>query len=111
MAHGTDIGIYTSPSVLAGKLEDRGPGKNCEATWNMSRVPTQLGKTKNPDRLFFASQGHWRGYFRLASEVLFNPADPDKPFSLIFDLNSWTEIDPIPVKSFRGFRYLNNMPD
>lgn len=53
---------------------------------------------------------HWRGYFLLAKDVLFNPADDQKPYSLIFDLTTWTRIDPIPVKRFRGFRHLEEMP-
>jgi hypothetical protein len=109
-SEGIDIGIYTSASVLAAKLEDRRVGHKAEATWNMKRLPARLGKTKNPDRLFFASQGHWLGYFLLVPEILFNPADEEKPYSLIFNLNSWTKIQPLPVKPFRGFRYLQNMP-
>ena len=108
---GVDIGIYTSASVLVAKLEDQSPDRKVEATWNMKRLPARMGKAKSPDRLFFAYQGYWRGYFLIVPEVLFNPSDDDKPYSLIFDVNSWTEIDPLPVKRFRGFRYLENMPD
>jgi len=108
---GVDIGIYTSASVLADKLEDQSPNRKVEATWNMKRLPVRMGKGKNPDRLFFAYGGYWHGYFRIVPEILFNPSDQDKPYSLIFDVNSWTEIEPVPVKRFRGFRYLDNMPD
>lgn len=107
---GIDIGIYTSPAILAAKLEDRRPDRKAEATWNVKRLPTQMRKMKNPGRLFFACQGYWRGYFLLAPEVLFNPADTDKPYSLIFDLNSWTQIESTPVRPFRGLRYLPHMP-
>jgi hypothetical protein len=105
-----NIGIYTSPAILVAKMEDRRPGRKAEATWNVRRLPAQMAKMKSPGRLFFACQGCWRGYFRLAPEVLFNPTDTDKPYSLIFDLNSWTEIEPHPVHPFRGFRYLSHMP-
>jgi hypothetical protein len=107
-----DIGIYTSPATLSGKLEDRDPARKCEATWNMKRLPTQLGKAppNEVNRLFFATNGAWKGYFRLAPEILCNFSDPDAPYALIFDLNSWTEIAPVPVESFRGFRYLTGMP-
>ena len=81
---GVDIGIFTSTSVLAAKLEERCSDRKVEATWNMKRFPARMGKTKNPDRLFFAYQGYWRGYFLLTPEVLFNPDDEDKPYSLIF---------------------------
>ena len=62
--------------------------------------------------MFFASQGVWRGYFLIVPEVLFNPRDTEKPYSLIFDLNSWQEIEPTPAPRFRGFRYLHpNLPE
>lgn len=108
---GVDIGIYTSVAVLAAKLEERAPGRKVEATWNMKRLPSRMGKGKSLDRLFFACQGSWRGYFLLVPEVLFNPADTDKPYSLIFDINSWTKVEHIPVNRFRGFRYLFDMPN
>jgi hypothetical protein len=107
---GVDIGIYTSEVTLSHKLEQMEDGKGCEGTWNMGRLPKDLGKGDTPDRLFFATDGYWRGYFLLAKDVLFNPADDKKPYSLIFDLTTWTEINPIPVKRFRGFRYLAGMP-
>ena len=108
---GVDIGIYTSADILADKLEGRRGDGRQEATWNMKRLPRDLGKGAGPDRLFFASGGHWRGCFKLVPEVLFNPDDQDKPYSLIFDVNSWHEIDPVPVQRFRGFRYLHDMPE
>ncbi len=107
---GVDIGIYTSASMLAAKLEDQDSDRKVEATWNMKRLPAKMGKGETPDRLFFAYQGFWRGYFLIVPEVLLTPADTDKPYSLIFDLNSWTEIKPVPVRRFRGFRYLQHMP-
>jgi len=107
---GVDIGIYTSEATLSDKLEQLEDGKGREGTWNMGRLPKNLGKGETPDRLFFATDGYWRGYFLLAKDVLFNPADDKKPYSLIFDLTTWTGIDPIPAKRFRGFRYLEGMP-
>jgi hypothetical protein len=107
---GIDIGIYTTAGVLADKLEQK-KGARGEATWNMKRLPVRLGQGSGPDRLYFAHGGSWRGYFRIVPEVLLNPADEEKPYSVIFDVTSWQEIDPIPVKRFRGFRYLQNMPD
>jgi len=109
-APGVDIGIYTSEVTLSHKLDQLDDGRGREGTWNMGRMPTRLGKGETPDRLFFATDGYWRGYFLLATEVLFNPADDEKSYSLIFDLTTWTGIDPVPVKRFRGFRYLDGMP-
>ena len=117
LLRGIDIGIYTLPEILAEKLEQRdaptgrhGAKRRAEGTWNMGRWPQKLGKGTTPDRLFFACQGTWRGYFHIVPEVLFNPQDEDKPYSLIFDLTSWKEIDPTPAPRFRGFRYLTGMP-
>jgi hypothetical protein len=106
-----DIGIYTSQTTLSHKLEQAEDGKGREATWNMGRLPQNLGKDDAPDRLFFACDGAWRGYFLLAQDVLYNPDDHEKPYSLLFDVTTWKEINPVPVKRFRGFRYLEGMPD
>jgi len=105
-----DIGIYTSPVTLEHKLEQAEDGKKKEATWNMGRLPLGLGKGGGPDRLFFAADGCWRGYFLLAGDVLYNPEDEEKPYSLLFDATTWTEIPPVPIKKFRGFRYLDGIP-
>jgi len=106
-----DIGIYVSSVTLEHKLEQQTDGKSREATWNMGRFPSRLGTDPGPHRLFFATDGYWQGYFLLAAEVLYNPDDERKPYSLIFDVTTWTEIEaPVPVKRFRGFRYLNDMP-
>lgn len=106
-----DIGLYTSEVTLAHKLEHAEEKGHTEATWNMKGLPKQLGKGAEPDRLYFATAGHWRGYFILAGDILWNPEDDEKPYSLIFDTATWTPIAPIPVKRFRGFRYLDHMPD
>jgi len=105
-----DIGLYTSEVTLAHKLEHATDTSNTEATWNMRGLPKKLGKGDEPDRLYFATGGYWRGYFVLSGDILWNPEDDEKPYSLIFDTASWTPIDPIPARRFRGFRYLENMP-
>lgn len=105
-----DIGIYTSSTTLEHKIELAEDGKGNEATWNMGKIPRNLGKGQGPDRLFFACDGCWRGFFLLVPEVLYNPEDEEKPYSLIFDVTTWKEIEPIPVTRFRGFRYLEDMP-
>ena len=105
-----DVGIYTSLVTLEHKLEQMEDGKGREATWNMGRVPKELGKGEGKDRLFFAVDGCWRGYFILAKDILYNPEDEKKPYSLIFDVTTWTEIPPAPVERFRGFRYLEGIP-
>lgn len=107
---GMDIGLCTLPEILAEKLQQRDASRRAEATWNMRRLPRELGKGTTPDRLFFACQGIWRGYFLIVPEILFIPQDAQKPYSLIFDLNSWQASAPIPAPRFRGFRYLHDMP-
>ena len=111
MKKGVDIGICVSEITLSHKLEQTEDGKGNEATWNMGRLPTRLGKGDRPDRLFFATEGFWRGYFLLKKDILYNPVDEDKPYSLIFDVITWKDIPAQPVKKFRGFRYLEEMPD
>lgn len=70
----------------------------------MGRWPTQLSQPGS-HRLFVASNGAWRGYFTLCDEALYTAADPSAPFTLLFDVRTWTPIDPLPVEHFRGFTY------
>jgi hypothetical protein len=97
-----DIGIWMAAATLEHKLEAR-EEKNPEQTWNMSRWPTRLSQD-GENRLFVASGGYWRGYFKLSDEVLYNPLDRVK-YTLIFDTRTWTEIPRTPVRRFRGFTY------
>ena len=103
-----DNSFIRPPHELAEQMED---GKGREATWNMGRLPKNLGKGKTPDRIFFACEGYCRGHFLLSTEVLYNPDNEKKPYSLIFDVTTWTPIDPIQVERFRRFRYLVDMPE
>jgi len=85
-----DVGVYWSAAVLEHKLERHGQPGTTEEVWNCRRLPRGLGSSQDRDRLFVASQGRWRGFFRLASEILYTPQDPACPYALIFDVNSWT---------------------
>ena len=85
-----DIGVWMAASTLEHKLETA--SKSGEATWNVRRMPKRLVQEPPPHRLFVASEGCWRGYFRLIPEVLFNPEDEQAPYTLIFDTRSWVEI-------------------
>jgi hypothetical protein len=58
---GVDIGIYSSEVTLSHKIEQLEDGKGRKGTWNVGRVPKDLGKGETPDRLFFATDGYWRG--------------------------------------------------
>ena len=98
-----DIGIWMSAQVLEHKLQAR-EEDNTEQAWNLSRWPTGFTQ-QDEHRLFVAVNGAWRGYFTLSPEALFNPSDPSAPFTLLLDTCSWTSIDPVPVRRFRGFTY------
>ena len=99
-----DLGVWMSPAVLEHKLEARDEG-NPEQAWNLSRWPRSGFSPGEQHRLFVASRGFWCGYFALSGEALYNPDDERAPFTLLFDARSWTEIDPVPVRRFRGFTY------
>ena len=88
--------------TLADKLATR-TEPNPEATWTLRRWPK--GMTDGTNRLFVASGGKWCGYFVLSSEGLLNLDDPGASFTLLFDTRTWTRIEPVPVKPFRGFTY------
>jgi len=98
-----DLGVWMRPEVLQDKLETR-EEKNPEQAWNLARWPKGLSEP-GPHRLFVASKGAWRGFFRLSGEALYNPEDPRTPYALLFDTRTWTPIRPIPVSRFRGFTY------
>lgn len=100
-----DVGVWMAASVLEHKLEDGEREGRTETTWNCRRFPKRLSEEGPPHRLFVASGGVWRGYFRLLPDALFNPDDDQAPYALIFDAASWVEIPPVPVRRFRGFIY------
>ena len=98
-----DIGVWMRPEVLAHKRAARQGPRPIEA-WNMGRWPTRLSRP-GPHRLFVASHGAWRGYFRLCDDALYSAEDPRAPFTLLFDARTGMPIDPVPVKHFRSFTY------
>jgi hypothetical protein len=98
-----DVGVWMRAEILAHKLEARDE-PNPEQAWNLSRWPTRLSAPEQ-HRLFVASDGAWRGYFTLSDEGLYSPNDVSGAFTLLFDSRSWTPIQPVAVKHFRGFTY------
>lgn len=98
-----DIGVWMSAKTLADKLEARYE-PNTEQAWNLSRWPRRFSE-EGEHRLFVAVNGAWRGYFTLSDEALYSPNDASVPFTLLFDTCSWTPIEPVAVKRFRGFTY------
>jgi hypothetical protein len=65
--------------------------------WNLKALPDELSQSPPPCRLFIARDGYWRGYFELQPWVTRNPLDDAKPWTLLFDPSSWTDIDPQPA--------------
>ncbi len=101
-----DIGVCMRAEVLEHKLQAQNE-TNPEQAWNLSRWPSRLTE-EGEHRFFVAVNGVWRGYFKLSRDALYHPDDTRTPFSLLFDTCTWTPIDPVPVKRFRGFTY--NVP-
>ncbi len=101
-----DIGVWMGAEVLADKLQAR-QEDNTEQAWNLSRWPKGF-TAEGESRLFVASNGVWRGYFKLSGEALFSPNDFSAPYTLLFDTRTWTPILAVPAKRFRGFTY--NVP-
>jgi len=97
-----DIGVWMSKQILVHKLEARHE-KNPEQAWNLTKWPTRLSEP-GQNRLFVASDGKWRGYFKLSKDALYNPND-STPYTLLYNTRTWTPITPSPAKRFRGFTY------
>ncbi len=104
----TDIIIYTRPEVLLHKmgmlpnpddLSDDAFGTDCQFYWDLKNVPENL------EKVYFATKGFIIGYF----EVI----DIDRyDGSFEFEASSWTLLkEPIPTKSFQGFKYADKVPE
>ena len=89
-----DIGVWMRAEVLEHKLQAQNE-KNTEQAWNLARWPTRLSEEED-HRLFVAVNGFWRGFFKLSRDALYHPDD---------DTRTWTSIQHVPVKRFRGFTY------
>jgi len=95
-----DIGIWMQPAVLEHKLEAR-CDRNTEQAWNLSRWPTGFEEGED-NRLFVACRGAWRGYFAITDALFFSTGSRIE-YTLLFDTATWTTIEPVPVKRFRGY--------
>ena len=85
-----DLGVWMSRGVLEHKRHD----DVAVQVWNLRRLPAGFVEVPGPGRLFVAVDGHWRGFFRLSPEIIYNEEDPACPYTLPFDPNSWTAIPP-----------------
>lgn len=93
-----DIVICTTGEILEHKKGNR---ENAEYFyWSMGRVPKNFKKN---DRIFFAVRNGQKavvkGFF-VCSE--FNQNNDE---TVVWHKDSWTQIDDITIKSFRGFKY------
>lgn len=112
-----NIIIYTNPESLLHKQDklegDKDKGDSGIYYWQFSRFPKRL---TDKDKIYFATKGFIRGYF----EVL----DMNSPYesynqdpmgipddSISWFANSWKDIEPIPTKSFQGFKYADKVPE
>lgn len=83
-----DLGVWMSRGVLVHKKAT----EHEVQAWNMKELPDELSQPPEPHRLFIAVEGYWRGFFVLEPWVSHNPADKTRPWTLLFNPTSWTEI-------------------
>lgn len=95
----TDIIVYTTPLKLLhkqGKLDnDSDYSATGDYYWDFGgRLPKDF---KEGEKIFFATKGFIRGYF-VVDEI-----SQDK--QILFNSDSWNDIELIPIKHFQGFKY------
>ena len=83
-----DLGIWMSRGVLAHKRDTA----DALQAWNLKELPDELSHPPEPHRLFIAVDGYWRGFFVLEPWVSRNPTDTVRPWTLLFNPTTWTEI-------------------
>ena len=103
-----DLGVWMSRGVLGHKKA----AEHEVQAWNMKALPDQLSRSPEPHRLFVAVDGRWRGFFVLQPWVHRNPLDNTHPWTLVFDANTWTAIQPRPAPPRdRTLGYTLDVPD
>ena len=104
-----NLGVWMSRGVLAHK---RDAGEQAMQAWNLKALPDEFSRSSEPHRLFVAVDRQWRGYFVLQPWVHHNAHDPAAPWTLVFDANSWTAIQPRPAPPRNRDRgYTLDVPD
>ena len=98
-----DIGVWMDRTTLEEKLSQQS-SRNPEASWNLRNWPRGFVEG-GENRLFVACEGEWIGYFKIASDGLYNPRDASTPYTLLFDTRTWTPIQSCRAHRFRGFTY------
>ena len=97
-----------SRAVLVHK---RDASEHATQAWNMKALPDEFSHSPEPHRLFVAVEGRWRGFFVMQPWVEHNPRDKACPWTLVFDANTWTAIEPAtaPLRD-RALGYTLNVP-
>lgn len=85
-----DIGVYTTKDTLEEKKEFA-DNPDFYVWWSLNSLPAK----GEPDRVFFAADGVWQGYFTVEM------VNGNRIF-----LDEWHELEEKPKRtSFRGFTY------
>jgi len=104
-----NLGVWMSRGVLAHK---RDSGEHAIQAWNMKALPDEFSHSPEPHRLFVAVDHRWRGFFLLQPWVDHNLHDKTCSWTLVFDANSWTAIQPqLAPPRDRSLGYTLDVPD
>lgn len=96
-----DIIIYTTPGILEHKKRNGRADHRKFCYWKFHNFPKKIPDNWSGTKIYFATKGFIRGYFVLFDMSLMN-RDTDE---LTWHSESWKDIEPIPIKPFRGFKY------
>ena len=99
-----DIIIYTTEEKLIHKKGlKKGEEEFTNFYWELQRLPKRLNES---ERIYFATKGFIRGYF-----IIYDVDDSDG-CTIEWNCKSWKDLkNPIPCKSFQGFKYADKVPE
>jgi len=98
-----DIGIYTTMRVLQHKQTDGRKSEGEEAYWRFSRL--RHFNVKAGDRLWFACEKEWKGYFIIDRLDRVPEIDGDL-VEVVFHSETWHADEfTMPRMPFQGFTY------
>lgn len=99
----TNIIIYTTEETLDHKKGlKKGEEDYTHFFWELSKTPKRLNDC---ERIYFATGGAIRGFFIIEDVDVSTYGDCKIEWNPI----SWKDIDPIPTKSFQGFKYADKV--
>ncbi len=98
-----NIIIYTTEETLIHKKGlKKGEEEFTSFYWELKGLPKRLGDS---ERIYFATEGFIKGYF------LIDYVDDSDGCCIEWSAKSWKDIEPIPTKSFQGFKYADKVPE